>query len=558
MIDVLIAGAGPVGLALANDLLRWGVSFRIVDQKEGPEQNSKAGNLWPRSGEALAPSGILQRLLSQAIRYDTLMVYAYGKRLGAQEIDNFPSPYPESLQIGQNRIEETMAAHLSERGASVGWQTEVVGVTQQPEHVSVELKQADGQAEVVEARYVVGCDGSRSVVCEAVGLGFERQVMPDRSLWQIDARLRWSRSTRPNQMWFFLFDTGYMTVIPLPGGYTRVWVFREEGYLPAREATLEEMQQAVRLIADDPTAELSDAIWYSYIGTLRTGIAPAFQQGRVLLAGDAGHMSLPIGGQGMNTGLQDAFNLSWKLAAVLQQRAQPVVLDSYATERHAVRQDLMKDQVSGFFSMTHPGWWQRQLVPLVGPLLMRSNLPGGPELAGRRDAAMLDINYPDSPLTAEHLKGGSVKAGDRAPDALVVVANALRTINLFEWLYNGRWTLLLFTGEQTASAMPATVLDAVRPYPFIQSVVLLGQPSAVPPPFEADHWAIDADGFAHLAYDIQQPSLLLVRPDGHVALRCSPEQPDELSQYLARVLIAPAAQATKERSNPSDEAARHR
>jgi len=308
-------------LALANDLKRRGITLRIVDKKSGPERYSKAGNLWPRTQEALAAIGVLAPMQDIALEYNQLVVHAYGKHIGEHRLGNYASPYGTSLQVGQHHIERVLTEHLEHTlGLPVERRTEMTMLTHRADHVEAVLQAADGREQVVRSRYLIGCDGASGSVRKQIGLDFTPEPLPDRSMRQCDARLRWSRSGRPDQMWFFLIEEGYLSVLPLPGGLHRIWVIEPEGNVPDREPTLAEMQEVSRRVIGDPSLELSDPEWLDHQRQFRWGVAPALQRGRVLLCGDAGQVTLPIGGQGMNTGVQDAFNLGWKLAGVLQGR----------------------------------------------------------------------------------------------------------------------------------------------------------------------------------------------------------------------------------------------
>ena len=190
-------------------------------------------------------------------------------------------------------------------------------------------QRADGKRETVCTRWLVSCEGGASLARKAAGLDFRPERLKGRFIRQIDARLRWSRTLRPGHASFFLKHDGYMGILPLSDGYHRMFALSDDAGAPAeRDPTLEEMQTILREVAEDPTATLSDPVWFSH-GHFNHGVAPSFRRNRILLAGDSGHMTLPIYGQGMNTGMQDVFNLGWKLAYVSRGWAPEALLDSY-------------------------------------------------------------------------------------------------------------------------------------------------------------------------------------------------------------------------------------
>jgi 3-(3-hydroxy-phenyl)propionate hydroxylase len=550
-VDVVIVGAGPTGLTLASDLHRWGVSFRIIDKKAAPEPFSKAANFWPRTQEVTTAIGFGQRIIAAGVPIRGQTLVAFGKVIGHPQPGPYPSPFPTVLDIGQDRIEHTIQHYLSEHGHRVEYHTALVALEHHPASITMTLEYADGRHERVHSRYLVACDGSRSAVRAMTGLHIQPILLPQRAYWQIDARLRWSRQLTHDHIWFFLFDDGFCGIVPLPDARYRVFILRDEHALPDREPSLAEMQAAVQAIANDPVVELSDPIWYSH-GRLRYGVAPTFHQGHVLFAGDAGHITIPIGGQGMNTGIQDAFNLGWKLAAVVQGRATPTVLDSYSLERRPVRQALADDQAANFRRLTQPSLVQKLATRWLGPIVMR----GGRSIElGRRDEAQLTINYPHSPLSEDHLRDGRVRAGDRAPDAVIVAVPAFRTTTLFAHIYRRTWTLLGFDGAGTtedAGRLGRVLRGVTRAFGDIEAHLVLAAA-------DAPKWAhavagggalLDRDGRAHAAYDIKRPTLVLVRPDGHVGFRGGLAHTEALHAYCQRVFlpcpgVADAARSAK-------------
>jgi 3-(3-hydroxy-phenyl)propionate hydroxylase len=526
---VTIVGAGPVGLALACELNRWNITFRIVDRKAEPEVHSKAANFWPRTQEVAVAMGFGQRVIDQAVRIHGQTLVAYGKLIGHPPIGPFPSPYGDVLAINQGTIEQTLLAYLKELGVHVEYGTTATLLSQDDNGVECELVNAAGKREILRSAYLVACDGSHSTIRAAVGLGITPTLIAGAAFRQIDARLRWSRPITHDHLFFFLAHSGFGGVVPLPGGYYRYFVVEDEQRVPRRLPTTEEMQESLRTLSGDVQAEWYEPVWYSH-GRLQYGVARQFQQSRVLLAGDAGHMTIPIGGQGMNTGIQDAFNLGWKLAAVLHNQSPPALLETYSQERQPLRQALAEDQARNAARLIRPHWWQHWATTLIGPLVLRQNR--SVEL-GRSDDTQLSVHYRDSPLTADYGRGSGVRAGDRAPDAPVVVAVERRSTTLFREIYQTRWTLLAFdSGADTriAGDLGTLAQELSIAFPTIRPRLVLAHPSAT-------RWAVgtdilfDVDRSAHTAYGITRPTFLLVRPDGYIAVRCDLGQCDALWDY---------------------------
>jgi 2-polyprenyl-6-methoxyphenol hydroxylase-like FAD-dependent oxidoreductase len=549
---VLVVGAGPVGLTLANDLVRYGVGTRLVERHEGLGSHSRAVNVWARTQEVLAAIGVRDEIEHHAISTKTLTVYIYGRLVGQMSFSKAPSPYPEVLSIAQWSVQNILAQTLEERGLDVEYGSEVVAVREEGDHVAVTVR-CGGEDRIIRARYVAACDGGRSTIREQLGVGLEEMDLPRAVILQIDARLDWSRSKDPSNWYMFTIPGGGQGgVVPLPDRYFRVFVCKHEGSLPNRRPEVEEMQGYLREMSGDRSVRLWDPVWSGH-GTLQAGIAASFRYGRVLLVGDSGHMTIPVGAQGMNTGMQDAFNLGWKLAAVLDGTSPESLMDTYSVERQAVRRALAQEQADSFFRLMQPTPRQQLQTRLLAPVLVRvgrmNDLP-------RRDFNGLDIAYPDSPLTEDRVRGEhfakrGLKAGSRAPDATVVdAAQGRRTVRLFDLIYSGGWTLLAFDAAQNHAVrfrMETVVGGVLSAFPGLQTRLVLAHPDSADQVVDGASALFDLDEQAHRRFKVREPLLFLIRPDGYVGFRAPLEDVRALLAYLRRVLSV-AAPPTTERS----------
>ena len=428
----------------------------------------------------------------------------------------------------------------------------MVAIAQDAEGVAVEFKQSetkegfdDAPSERLRCRYLVGADGVEGTVRKFIGLDFETESMPDHMNRQVDAKLHWRRPMDPNQLWFFYYHSGFCGVLPVWEGYHRLFFTQSDAGVPERDPTLEEMQALAREVTGDDTLTLTDPIWFSH-NRYKHGSAPSYARDRVFLAGDAGHTSLPIGGQGMNAGFHDAVTLAWRLAMTLGGHAQTVVLDSYGVERGREHARLDDQQATGFRQIAYRSR-VGDLALDVGAKLVPDI---GSRILGTDDLQQLSVSYPKSPLNDDHmglrqvLRGSVPAAGDRAPDA-EVTNEAGKTTTLFPYIYNpdGRswgWSLFAFDGgKDDAATQLVTALTEVAGWDWVRPRLVLAGPLV--PKAEAGDAAIlsDLDGRAHAAYALDGVrSLVLIRPDGHIAFRGPATRPELLKAYCEKVFSA--------------------
>ena len=552
-IDVLIIGAGPVGLTTANALRYHGVSCRILEEKPEPSKYSKANNVWARTQELLESIGLRAPVAENSYLVSTTNVFINNKPLDEVKNDNVASPYPKVLYTGQDVIEKTLNQHLEAHGTKVERGRKAVTIEPDEQGVTVmvtatEQKDApSGEFERIRCRYLVGADGTEGTVRKSLGLDFETKKFEGRANHQADAKLSWQRSTDPNQLWFFTYHNGFAGVMPVWGGYHRLFFLEDEKLVPDRDPTIEEIQKRAREVTGDDTLTLTDPIWLSH-GKFQHAVSAAYSKGRVYLVGDAGHFTLPIGGQGMNAGFHDAIGLAWRLAMTLQGQASPLLLDSYSPEHQGTHADLDERQAKGFERLMYRNRVEDALLGAVGQAV--PNI--GSELFGSDDLQQLSISYPKSPLSEDHfavrqlLHPGAPKAGDRAPDAKVTTPTG-ETVTLFSSIYNpdGQtygWSLLAFDGRQDeATAQLLTAVAEVAAYDWVRPRLVLAAPLSAVAKASAATRLADRDGHAHSAFGLEGiPALVLVRPDGHIAFRGPADEPELLRAYCEKVFTKPA------------------
>lgn len=340
--DVLIVGAGPVGLMLGHELARRGVDHRIVETKEKREPYCKALGVSPRTMELFDQIGVLDEALRRGFHFHSMNVVVGGELVKHFEVQDERSPFGP-FALAQPHTEEILENSWARYGNAIVRGKTLQGFEEKADHVVATF--TDGES--LEARYLVGCDGAHSSVRKILGTSFEGERIA-RTFLLGDVRLNWDRSPRDNWQFIHMVDGEMRNNVTLianptgPGRYRLSTSVDESDDCP-EHPSLEYIQNIVRPILPEGV-ELSDLRWSSRYG-ISHRIAGSYSTGRVFLAGDAAHIHPPIGGLGMNTGLQDAHNLGWKLAEVCHGHLKEDILDTYDSERRPVGQKVV--QITG-------------------------------------------------------------------------------------------------------------------------------------------------------------------------------------------------------------------
>jgi 2-polyprenyl-6-methoxyphenol hydroxylase-like FAD-dependent oxidoreductase len=480
---VLIAGAGPVGLTMASELSRYGIAVRIVDKAAHRTDKSKALVLWSRTLELLDRGGGAAPFVAAGLKATGVnFVAGDGKLMGHVNMDGVQSPYPYGLMLPQSETERLLDERLRALGVTVEREAELTGFNAGADGVEGVLRHADGHEERVSADWLMGCDGAHSVVRHTVGARFAGETML--SDWLLaDVHLR-GYPYPDSEAAIYWHQDGAFVIFPISPGRYRVLAD-----LPATSAdqpptpTLEQVQAIITrrgppgLIAHDP-------IWLAGFRINGRKVAD-YRFGRVFLLGDAAHVHSPAGGQGMNTGMQDAFNLAWKLALVVRGVCADRLLDSYSAERSYVGDAVLKDagRLTAIGTLKNPVG--QGIRNLVGHFML-GLAPVQEKFAN--SMTELAIAYPKSPLNGPDMGSRGPKPGERVAP----------------------------TAGQTPIGSGGTPRFA-----------LFARPNAeVNRLFETFSALLEPEPRAPLSQD----ELLLVRPDGYVA--CSTAKPAAIADYL--------------------------
>jgi len=520
---VLVVGAGPVGLVIACDLLRQNIEVRIIDEAPSSTVHSRAVIMWPRSLELLRRIGVSRELAASGKHIDAVSFYSGSRRLGAIEMSRLDdTPYPFGLCTPQWRTEEVIRERLGELGGKVETEVALVGLDTSQERPVASLRHRDGTVEQIRTNWLIGADGAHSTVRAQLGIEFEGQgadVLFAIGDGPLDGPLP------PDEMLYCYTGGGAMGLAPFGDGTYRVAcavpVWNDDD-APPRSLFQDSLDRVVPF-----AAQLGELKWTT-VYRARRRTAAAFRAGRCFLVGDAAHIFSAAGSQGMNTGIQDAVNLAWKLGGVIHGTVDDRVLDSYDPERRhsAERISLVTAKQTSWGLVDRPlrvaardaavraaqatGAMQRLVTPLMSQLSVN--------YASEREDARVDIRW----------RAGLSRVGERLP----VFAVDRETGGSEPWPTVPRdgFTVLLWSGRDRGNRWSATD-EAVRAG------------------LAADFTVLDVSAWSLLRAALGTgPRAVVVRPDGHIAAVESRIDPGHLRKVLDRV----GARATGPADSPSE------
>jgi 2-polyprenyl-6-methoxyphenol hydroxylase-like FAD-dependent oxidoreductase len=487
--DVLICGAGAAGLALAIDLARRGVSFRLIEKMDEPFRGSRGKGIQPRTQEIFEDLGILDRIVAVGGTYPPERRYHHDGSFSDSNVIEHGNPTPAEpyhlpLMVPQFLTEGVMRERLLELGHRPKFGCELVGFEQDPAGVTVRLASKAGD-ETIRVRWLVGADGGRSFIRHALGIDFPgktlgvRAIVADVILTGLtrDAWHRFNEDDMARQIMF----------CPLAG----TEMFQIQGPIPLEgeiDLSAEGLEAMVAERTKRDDIHIESVSWASAYN-MNARLADRYRVDRVFLIGDAAHIHPPTGGQGLNTSVQDAYNLGWKLAAVAN-GADNTLLDSYQEERQPIAAGMLG----------------------LATKLLDAQKKG--DMRRGREVHQLDLGYPSSSLALEAPGlGGRLTAGDRAPDAPIrgTAGQATRLFNLFR---GAHWTLLGYGVE--AGSVPSR--RGLRIHTFGPSGDM-----------------IDAEGHFRDVYTPSVGAWVLVRPDGYIGAIVAAGDVAMLEGYFAQV-----------------------
>jgi 2-polyprenyl-6-methoxyphenol hydroxylase-like FAD-dependent oxidoreductase len=506
--DVLIVGAGPTGLVLALWLTRLGVRVRLVDKTTEPGTTSRALAVQARTLELYDQIGLAEAVVERGRKAAAANLWVSGKKRAHAVLGDMGaglSPYPYALVFPQDEHERLLIDQLAAAGVPVERETELQGFEDSGAGVVARLKHPDGTMETCEAAYIAGCDGARSVVREVLGIGFPGGQYEH--LFYV-ADVEAGGAVMNGELHVGLASDEFLVVFPLQGE-GRAWLVGTVRDEAERRGENLSWDDVTKQVIDWMRIDVKRVNWFSTY-RVHHRVADRFRKGSAFLLGDAAHIHSPVGGQGMNTGIGDAINLAWKLAAVLQSRANVSLLDSYEPERIAFARRLVATTDRAFTGVVSKGataqFIRLNIVPFFIPILF--NLALWRRLMFRT-VSQIAIEYRGSSLSEG--RAGKVHAGDRLPwvnaDLNDTQQDNFRTLTVLDWQVH-------VYGEATREIRK--VCDErglpLHVFPWRKSIGQTG---------------------------LRRNAVYLIRPDGYIGLVDTESSPSTITSYLdARGLIA--------------------
>ena len=441
--DVLIVGAGPTGLALACQLIRYGIDFTIIDKKESITPYSKAIGVQARTLEIYEQIALAHKLVEQGWITERVRLVEGGEVRGVMELTQLGqglSPYPFLLIVEQSKHEHVLYDFIKENNRSVLWQTTLKDFSQGDSGVTANIVNENGAEQRIETKYLVACDGARSLVRNELGMTFEGSTF-ERMFYVADVQVDWQFGH--DALVGCLAKNTITAFFPMPGEkrYRIVGTFPEGLDKEEGEILYDEIE---RQIIEDTKLDLDiyNVNWFSNY-KVHSRRVNSFSEGRCFLAGDAAHIHSPAGAQGMNTGIQDGYNLAWKLALVLKGEADAKLLATYNEERLPNAQRLLETTDRLFDLAASPSWFLAYVRTHIFPHI--ANFAFSLEAVNRFIFPLISqigINYRNSSLSTRSGRDYEIKAGDRMP---YFPADGK---SIYDSLHDPSFHLITFSDEQ--------------------------------------------------------------------------------------------------------------
>ncbi len=522
-IDVLVVGAGPVGLFCANELIRHGLTCRIIDKKSHLSDKSKALGIHIRTLDVLDDCDFINEVLAQGHKVEGILFKSNGKTLIDATFAKIEANRHFLLDLPQDKTEHILCDGLVNKGVAVEWQTELTDVTQNKDSIRALVTKQDGSQEEVNSAWLVACDGAHSTVRSSVNMPFVGSEY-DQNWWLADLLIDWELPEE--RMVIYLSKYGPMACFPMGEKRYRLVLTAPEHV--DKDPTLEDIQAHFNKRSTD-SAKLSDPVWITKFYIHHRQIQQ-YRCGRVFFAGDAAHIHSPMGGQGLNTGIQDIYNLIWKLALVQKGYAREAILDSYHLERYPVGKEVLKktDIMTRMMLIKNP-----LLINLRNALMSFMMSFDFIQNKLARQVAELEISYMNSPIVKDSANSKWFKAGCFLSNFNLLNQDRRQVQSLTDIVKGTSHHLFLFSGKTMSNMTElieiAKYVKQHHPETIVPHLILSQhQDISVP---SCALWLDDGQQ-AHYTYEINQPTVVLLRPDKYIGYTSAPVDKASLMDYL--------------------------
>src|SRR5215216_7898142 len=519
--DVIIIGGGPTGLSLACQLIRYGIDFVVVEKNDTVTPFSKAIGVQARTLEIYDQLGLAQPAIERGTIADRVRLIEGGEVRGEMHLANFGkdlSQFSYMLMLEQSKNEELLYEFIKSHDRNVLWQTELESFSQDETGVTAQIKTASGELQTIRGKYLAGCDGASSPVRHGLGLTFGGSTF-ERLFYVADARVDWKLPH--DALHVCLAKDVFVAFFPMPGEdrYRIVGTFPESKNEEEGEVVYEEIEREIKEQAK-LSLEISDVRWFS-LYKVHSRHVNKFSEGRCFLAGDSAHIHSPAGAQGMNTGIQDAYNLAWKLALVIKGEADETLLDTYNEERLANAKRLLETTDRMFELAAGSHWLMSFIRTTIFPPV--AGFMASLETVSKRVFPLISqigVNYREGSLS-QHTGDESehVNAGDRLPYFLVDGQS------IFDKLKAPKFHLVIFSNNHHAE----TCSDFEHMFGHL-----------------ADCQLIPIDARVTELFEKENEFCVFLRPDNHIAFISSEISPSKVAEYFKSKQFFVATKGTED------------
>ncbi len=523
-VDVLVVGAGPVGLFCANELQRHGLRCRIIDKKDSLSEHSKALGIHIRTLDVLEHSGLIHEVLTQGHPVHGVVFKSNGKTLMTATFDGIEATRHFLIDLPQNKTEAILNEHLKAKGIHVEWACELTHISQTYSGICATVSKPDYKIELLNADWVIACDGAHSTVRHLLDIPFEGAAYSQK-WWLADVYINWSLPD--DFMFIYVNEHGPMACFPM--GNKRYRLVLSAPADIEGTPNLQQVQDEFNLRSTDPGA-LSNTVWLNAFSISHRQIIN-YRYDRIFFAGDAAHIHSPMGGQGLNTGMQDVYNLVWKLALAHRKQANSDILETYNSERYPVGRAVLEktDKMTRMMLIKNP-----LLIALRNWFIHFVSYFKGIKVKMAKELAELNISYAKSEISLQSRGRTPLISGQYIPLFYLSRPDG-STISSIELLEGKKYHLLVFLGInlRKQDVLKKLIKELNDNYHFIMDVHFINTSAGQVAEY------LDKDYLAHKQLGMLRSGIIVVRPDNYTCIVQTPMRFKSVQQYFKQWFLLP-------------------